>query len=58
MTLALKLIGKPAVAHNLCGSLQADISKTKELLEWKPPYKTDESMKEAVNSFLESNNKK
>lgn len=58
MTMALKLIGKPAVEHNLCGSLQADISKTKELLEWKPPSNTDESMKKAVNFFLESNNKK
>jgi nucleoside-diphosphate-sugar epimerase len=51
---AAKLIGKPAISQRLCGSLQVDISKTKELLDWKPPYSSAECMKKTANAFLES----
>jgi len=50
--LASKLIGKPAIAQRLCGSLQVDISKTKELLGWKPPYSSAECMKKTAIAFL------
>ena len=53
-TLAAKLIGKPAISQRLCGSLQVDISKTKEILNWQPPYSSAESMKKTANAFLES----
>lgn len=53
-TLAAKLIGKPAISQRLCGSLQVDISKTKELLNWQPPYSSAESMKKTANAFLEN----
>jgi UDP-glucose 4-epimerase len=51
-TLAAKLMGKPAIAQRLCGSLQVDISKTKELLNWLPPYSSAESMKKTAGAFL------
>ena len=35
------LIGKKAIAQRLCGSLQVDISKAKELLNWTPPLDVD-----------------
>jgi len=50
--LAAKLIGKPAIAERLCGSLQVDISKTKELLDWKPPFSSAECMKKTADAFL------
>jgi len=51
---AAKLMGKPAVAQRLCGSLQVDISKTKELLNWKPPHSTSESLVKTAAAFLNS----
>jgi len=56
--LASQLIGKPAIAQRLCGSLQVDISKTMELLDWKPPYSTANSMRKTADAFLETLNKK
>ncbi len=37
LQLAGKLTGKQAVIDRLCGSLQVDISHTKDVLGWKPP---------------------
>ncbi|PKH60648.1 UDP-glucose 4-epimerase [Shewanella sp. Choline-02u-19] len=54
--LVSKLIGKPAISQRLCGSLQVDISKTKEMLNWEPPYNCTESMKKTANAFIESHN--
>jgi nucleoside-diphosphate-sugar epimerase len=53
-----KLIGKPEIAQRLCGSLQVDISKTVELLNWKPPYTAANSMKKTADAFLVTLNKK
>lgn len=53
-TLAAKLIGKPAISQRLCGSLQVDVSKTKELLNWHPPYSSAECMKKTADAFLKS----
>lgn len=52
LSLASKLISKPTIAQRLCGSLQVDISKTKELLNWKPPFSSAESMKKTADAFL------
>ncbi len=40
----LTLIGKQAVSQRLCSSLQVDISKTCELLDWHPPVTIDEAL--------------
>ena len=53
-TAVAKLIGKPEISQRLCGSLQVNISKTKELLSWQPPYSSAESMKKTANAFLEN----
>jgi nucleoside-diphosphate-sugar epimerase len=39
------LLGKKAMAQRLLGSLQVDISKTCELLDWKPPYTVEEGLR-------------
>jgi UDP-glucose 4-epimerase len=44
INLSARLIGKPGIADRLCGSLQVDISKTKELLGWKPKFSLDEGL--------------
>ncbi|MBA1277437.1 UDP-glucose 4-epimerase family protein [Stutzerimonas stutzeri] len=38
------MLGKKAMAQRLLGSLQVDISKTCELLDWKPPYTVQEGL--------------
>ena len=48
-----KLLGKYAVAQRLLGSLQVDITKTKEQLNWEPPFSIDEGLKKTVQYFLE-----
>ena len=54
--LALKLgavlVGKPELAQRLCGSLQVDMSKTQELLGWRPPFSVDESLQKAAEGYL------
>ncbi len=39
------LLGKRSMAQRLLGSLQVDISKTCELLSWKPPYSVEEGLR-------------
>lgn len=46
------LLGKRALAQRLCGSLQVDISKTRELLNWSPPLGVDEALRRTAKSFL------
>jgi nucleoside-diphosphate-sugar epimerase len=45
LQLGATLLGKKALAQRLLGSLQVDISKTCELLDWKPPYTVQEGLK-------------
>ncbi len=47
LNLSAFLIGRTAVAQRLCESLQADISKTRRLLNWVPPLSVDEGLKKA-----------
>ena len=39
------LFGRRDVAQRLCGSLQVDITKAKELLGWMPPFDVDEGLR-------------
>ena len=52
LKLGAALVGKPAVAQRLCGSLQVDISKTRQLLGWAPPLSVDEGLKRAAEGYL------
>ncbi len=47
-----KLLGRKNVAQRLLGSLHVDISKTKTLLGWTPPYTVDESLKKTAQFFI------
>ncbi len=52
-----RLLGKQALAQRLCGSLQVDISKTRELLSWTPPVSVDEALRKTAEYFIEQQSK-
>lgn len=45
MKLAAIMLGKKSYADRLFGNLQVDIEKTKNLLDWKPPYSFEETFR-------------
>lgn len=49
LQLAGKLTGKSAVIDRLCGSLQVDISHTKQTLGWTPPISVKEGIARCFN---------
>ena len=51
LNLAAMLVGKRNVAQRLCGSLQVDISKTRQLLGWKPLLTVDQGLKRAAEGL-------
>lgn len=51
------LLGKQALSQRLCGSLQVDISKTCELLNWTPLVSVDEALRKTAKHFLEQQTK-
>jgi UDP-glucose 4-epimerase len=48
---AAAMLGKPELAQRLCGSLQVDIAKTRQLLGWRPPVSVDEGLRRAASGF-------
>lgn len=53
LQLAARLLGRPAIAQRLCGSLCVDIEKTRRLLGWEPPVTVDEAMSRTAQYFQE-----
>lgn len=49
LELGARLLGKQAMAQRLCGNLQVDIAKAREVLGWTPPVSVDEGLRRAVN---------
>ena len=49
-----RLLGMADFAQSLCGSLQVDITKTRELLGWTPPVSFDEGLRSAARHFLQT----
>jgi UDP-glucose 4-epimerase len=45
------MIGKGKFADRLCGSLQVDITKNKNLLGWTPPVKVDDALIKTAKHF-------
>jgi nucleoside-diphosphate-sugar epimerase len=45
------LLNKPEIYQRLCGSLQLDITKTRQLLGWAPPILVDEGLRRAAVGF-------
>lgn len=52
LVMAATMVGKRAMAQRLCGSLQVDIGKTRELIGWKPTIDVDEGLRQTVAHFL------
>ena len=46
------LLGKSAIVQRLLESLQVDISKTREVLNWSPPVSVDEALRKTAENFL------
>jgi len=46
------LVGKQAITQKLCGSLQVDISKARDLLGWKPPVSVDEALRKTAQYYM------
>jgi len=51
LKLGATVLNKSGVYQRLCGSLQLDIAKTKQLLEWIPPVSVDEGLRHAAEGF-------
>lgn len=51
LMLGATMFGKKAVAQRLLGSLQVDISKTREVLGWKPPVTVEEGLGRCFESI-------
>ncbi len=51
LQLAAKMLRKEKLVQKVCGSLQLDISKTKELLAWTPLESVDQGLSQILRSF-------
>ena len=51
LKLGATLLNKPGIYQRLCGSLQLDITKTRQLLGWAPPVSVDEGLRRAAEGF-------
>ena len=52
LNLGATMLGRSGVAQRLCGSLQVDITKTRELLGWSPPVSDDEGLRRTALHWL------
>ncbi|WP_213939892.1 SDR family oxidoreductase [Pseudomonas sp. dw_612] len=57
LKLAALVLGKRAVAQRVCGSLQVDISKSRELLGWIPPTTMEKAMRQIAGHYQETQTK-
>lgn len=51
LKLAAAMVGKRNIAQRLCGSLQVDIEKTRQLLGWRPPLTLDQGLKKVAEGL-------
>jgi nucleoside-diphosphate-sugar epimerase len=52
LQLGAALLNKSEIYQRLCGSLQVDINKTKEMLNWKPPLSVDQGLRQVIKDDL------
>jgi UDP-glucose 4-epimerase len=45
------VLGRQGVCQRLCGSLQVDITKTRQVLGWSPPVNVDEGLRSTAEGF-------
>lgn len=48
LKLGAQVVKKPGIYQRLCGSLQLDITKTRQLLGWTPPVSVEEGLRRAA----------
>lgn len=53
LKLAASSLGRQAAVQRICGSLQVDISKNRELLGWAPPINIDKAMRQTAGHYLD-----
>lgn len=58
LQLGATLLGKRAFYQRLCGSLQVDMGKTRDLLDWAPPVSVDEALQKTAEEFLKASRNK
>jgi nucleoside-diphosphate-sugar epimerase len=51
LNLGATVLNRSGIYLRLCGSLQLDITKTKQLLGWTPPLSVDEGLRRAAENF-------
>ena len=51
LKLGASVLNRPGIYQRLCGSLQLDIAKTRQLLGWTPPVSVDEGLRRAAEGF-------
>ncbi len=54
LAIAARLFGRQAMAQRLCGSLQVDSAKARNLLGWMPPVSVDEALRRTARYYRES----
>lgn len=52
LKLGAQVVNKPGIHQRLCGSLQLDITNTRQRLGWAPPVPVDEALRRAAEGFL------
>ncbi len=45
------VLNKPGLYQRLCGSLQLDIERTRQMLDWSPPLSVDEGLRRAAEGL-------
>jgi nucleoside-diphosphate-sugar epimerase len=51
LKLGAKVLNKPGIYRRLCGTLQLDIAKTRQMLGWTPPVSVDEGLRRAAEGL-------
>lgn len=57
LTLGASLVGKQAAAKRICGSLQVNIDKNRDVLGWIPPISVDRAMRQTADYYLDKQTK-
>ncbi|UCV28953.1 UDP-glucose 4-epimerase family protein [Ferribacterium limneticum] len=52
LKLGATMVHRQRMYQRLCGSLQLDIAKTRDLLNWHPPVSVDEGLRRAVQTII------
>jgi len=48
LEITAKILGKENLAQRLCGNLQVDITKTRQLLDWEPQFTVEDGLKDVA----------